>query len=126
MGDHCLRSRNCINAIVAGKHPELQWLDMDAAIRHCTYGLGIWEWANNDQSGKPDVVMACCDRVPTLETLAAVDFLRSQAPDLKIRAVNLVDLMTLQPASKHTLGLPDKEHDAIFTADQPVMFAFHG
>ncbi len=126
VGDHCLRSRNYINVIVAGKHPELQWLDMEAAIRHCTYGLGIWEWASNDQGGEPDVVMACCGDVPTLETLAAVDFLRRHVPDLKIRVVNVVDLMTLQPASEHPHGLPDKEYDAIFTTDKPVIFAFHG
>jgi xylulose-5-phosphate/fructose-6-phosphate phosphoketolase len=99
---------------------------MEAAIRHCTYGLGIWEWASNDQGGEPDVVMACCGDVPTLETLAAVDFLRRHVPDLKIRVVNVVDLMTLQPASEHPHGLPDKEYDAIFTTDKPIIFAFHG
>ena len=126
VADHCLRSRNYVNVIVAGKHPELQWLDMDAAVRHCTLGLGIWDWASNDQGAEPDVVMACCGDVPTLETLAAVDLLRRHVPDLKIRVVNVVDLMTLQPSTEHPHGLSDKEYDAIFTSDRPIIFAFHG
>jgi xylulose-5-phosphate/fructose-6-phosphate phosphoketolase len=124
--DHCLRSRNYINVIVAGKQPALQWLDMDAAILHCTEGIGIWKWASNDEGLEPDVVMACCGDVPTLETLAAVDLLRHNVPDLKIRVVNVVDLMTLQPQTEHPHGLSDREFDSIFTADKPVVFAFHG
>jgi xylulose-5-phosphate/fructose-6-phosphate phosphoketolase len=124
--DHCLRSRQYVNVIVAGKQPELQWLEMDAAIKHCTAGVGIWEWASNDQGSEPDVVMACAGDVPTLETLAAVDFLRSQFLDLKIRVVNVVDLMTLQPQSEHPHGLSDWDFDSIFTTDKPVIFAFHG
>ncbi|HTW69813.1 MAG TPA: phosphoketolase family protein [Acetobacteraceae bacterium] len=124
--DHCLRSRNYVNVIVAGKQPELQWLDMDAAIRHCTVGIGIWTWASNDAGVEPDVVMACAGDVPTLETLAAVDLLRTHLPDLKIRVVNVVDLMTLQPDTEHSHGLSDREFDSIFTATAPVIFAFHG
>ena len=124
--DHCLRSRNYVNVIVAGKQPELQWLTMDEAIRHCTLGIGIWEWASSDKGSEPDVVLACCGDVPTLETLAAVDLLRSLAPDLKVRVVNVVDLMRLQPASEHPHGLSDKEFDALFTPDKPISFAFHG
>ncbi|MGP6190719.1 MAG: phosphoketolase [Vulcanimicrobiaceae bacterium] len=124
--DHCLRSRNYVNVIVAGKQPELQWLDMDAAIAHCTTGLGIWEWASNDQDGEPDVVMACAGDVPTLETLAAVDLLRRHLPDLRIRVVNVVDLMVLQPQSEHPHGLSDRDFDSIFTADKPIVFAYHG
>ena len=124
--DHCLRSRNYVNVIVAGKQPELQWLDMDAAIKHCTAGLGIWEWASNDKGGNPDVVMACCGDVPTLETLAAVEILRQNFPELKIRVVNVVDLMTLQPQSEHPHGISDKDFDVIFTRDKPIIFAFHG
>ncbi|HYM11740.1 MAG TPA: phosphoketolase family protein [Bryobacterales bacterium] len=126
VADHCLRSRHYINVIVAGKHPELQWLDIDAAIEHCTAGIGIWDWASNDQGGEPDVVMACSGDVPTLETLAAVDLLRKHLPDLKIRVVNVVDLMTLQPSSEHPHGLSDRDFDSIFTADKPIVFAFHG
>jgi xylulose-5-phosphate/fructose-6-phosphate phosphoketolase len=126
VADHCLRSRQYVNVIIAGKQPELQWLDMDAAIEHCTAGLGIWEWASNDRGGEPDVVMACAGDVPTLETLAAVDFLKSHFPDLKIRVVNVVDLMTLQPHSEHPHGLTDVEFDSIFTTDKPIIFAFHG
>jgi xylulose-5-phosphate/fructose-6-phosphate phosphoketolase len=126
VADHCLRSRQYINVIIAGKQPELQWLDMDAAVEHCTAGLGIWEWASNDRGSEPDVVMACAGDVPTLETLAAVDFLRSHFPDLKIRVVNVVDLMTLQPQSEHPHGLSDWDFDSIFTADKPTIFAFHG
>ena len=124
--DHCLRSRNYVNVIVAGKQPELQWLDLDAAIKHCTAGLGIWEWASNDQGADPDVVMACCGDVPTLETLAAVEILRQHFPDLKIRVINVVDLMTLQPQSEHPHGLSDKDFDVLFTKDKPIIFAFHG
>ena len=124
--DHCLRSRNYVNVIVAGKQPELQWLDMDSAIKHCTTGLGIWEWASNDQGCDPDVVMACCGDVPTLETLAAVEILRQHFPDLKIRVINVVDLMTLQPQSEHPHGLSDKDFDILFTRDKPIIFAFHG
>ena len=124
--DHCLRSRNYVNVIVAGKQPESQWLTMDAAIRHCTVGIGIWTWASNDEGVEPDVVMACAGDVPTLETLAAVDLLRTHLPDLKVRVVNVVDLMTLQPATEHPHGLSDREFDSIFTPDRPVIFAFHG
>jgi xylulose-5-phosphate/fructose-6-phosphate phosphoketolase len=124
--DHCLRSHNDINVIVAGKQPELQWLDMDAAIRHCTAGLGIWQWASNDAGGDPDVVMACCGDVPTLETLAAVKILRQQFPELKIRVINVVNLMTLQPQSEHPHGISDKDFDVLFTRDRPIIFAFHG
>jgi xylulose-5-phosphate/fructose-6-phosphate phosphoketolase len=124
--DHCLRSRNYVNVIVAGKQPALQWLDIDSAIRHCTAGIGIWEWASNDQGSEPDVVMACAGDVPTVETLAAVDFIRQRLPDLKVRVVNVVDLMTLQPSSEHPHGLPDREFDSIFTTDKPIVFAFHG
>ncbi|WP_445171047.1 phosphoketolase [Microcoleus sp.] len=124
--DHCLRSRHYVNVIIAGKQPALQYLDMDAAIKHCTAGIGIWEWASNDKGGEPDVVMACAGDVPTLETLAAVDILRRDYPDLKVRVVNVVDLMTIQPASEHPHGLSDKDFDALFTKDKPVIFAFHG
>ncbi|MDR3387597.1 MAG: phosphoketolase family protein [Rudaea sp.] len=124
--DHCLRSRNYVNVIVSGKQPEWQWLDMDAAVRHCAAGVGIWEWASNDEGGEPDVVMACCGDVPTLETLAAVKLLRGQFPDLKIRVINVVDLMKLQPQSEHPHGLSDKDFDVLFTKDKPVIFAYHG
>ncbi|MGA2594405.1 MAG: phosphoketolase, partial [Bryobacteraceae bacterium] len=124
--DHCLRSRHYVNVIVAGKQPALQWLDMESAIAHCITGIGIWEWASTDNGVEPDVVMACCGDVPTLETLAAVDLLRRDLPDLKIRVVNVVDLMTLQPSTEHPHGLSDREFDSIFTADKPVVFAFHG
>ncbi len=124
--DHCLRTRNCINVIVAGKQPELQWLDMDAAVKHCTAGAGIWEWAGTGEPGEPDVVMACCGDIPTLETLAAVEILRENFPDLKIRVVNVVDLMTLQPPGEHPHGLSDPDFDRLFTRDKPVIFAFHG
>lgn len=124
--DHCLRSRNYVNVIVAGKQPEQQWLDMDSAIKHCTAGLGIWEWASNDQGGEPDVVMACAGDVPTLETLAAVQILRQHFPELKIRVINVLDLMTLQPQSEHPHGLSDKDFDVLFTKDKPTIFAFHG
>lgn len=124
--EHCLRSRNDVNVIVASKQPELQWLDMDAAIKHCAAGVGIWAWASNDQDSEPDVVMACCGGVPTLETLAAVDLLRKHCPSLKIRVINVVDLMTLQPENEHPHGLSDKEFDSLFPKATPVIFAFHG
>ncbi|HTE43394.1 MAG TPA: phosphoketolase family protein [Steroidobacteraceae bacterium] len=124
--DHCLRSRNYVNVIVSGKQPEWQWLNMDAAIAHCTAGIGIWEWASSDMGGDPDVVMACCGDVPTLETLAAVQLLREQFPDLKVRVVNVVDLMKLQPQSEHPHGLSDKDFDVLFTKDKPIVFAYHG
>ena len=126
VADHCLRSRHYVNVIVAGKQPELQWLDMEAAIAHCTSGIGIWSWASTDQDCEPDVVMACAGDVPTLETLAAVDLLRQRFPDIKIRLVNIVDLMTLQPSSEHPHGLSDREFDSMFTTDKPVIFAYHG
>jgi xylulose-5-phosphate/fructose-6-phosphate phosphoketolase len=124
--DHCLRSRNHVNVIVAGKQSAPQWLDMDAAVKHCTAGIGIWEWASNDRNSEPDVVMACCGDVPTLETLAAVSLLRRYLPDVKVRVVNVVDLMKLQPSAEHPNGLSDKDFDALFTTDKPVIFAFHG
>lgn len=124
--DHCLRSRNYINVIVAGKQSAPQWLTMDQAVKHCTMGLGIWEWASNDAGVEPDVVMACCGDVPTLETLAAVDLLRKHLPELKIRVVNVVNLMRLQPPNEHPHGLSDRDFDAIFTKDKPIIFAFHG
>ncbi len=124
--DHCLKSRNYVNVIVAGKQPALQYLDMDSALKHCSSGIGIWEWASSDRGAKPDVVMACAGDVPTLETLAAVDLLRDQAPDLKIRVINVVDLMTLQPREEHPHGLSDADFDALFTRDKPIIFAFHG
>ncbi len=124
--DHCLRSWDRINVIVAGKQPEPQWLGMDAAIKHCERGLGIWTFASNDRGGEPDVVMACAGDVPTLECMAAVDLLRQHLPDLRIRVINVVDLMTLQPKTQHPHGLPDADFDALFTTDKPVIFAFHG
>jgi xylulose-5-phosphate/fructose-6-phosphate phosphoketolase len=124
--DHCLRSRNYVNVVVAGKQLQWQWLDMDSAVKHCTAGIGIWEWASNDRGSEPDVVMACCGDVPTVETLAAVDYLRRYAPQLKIRVINVVDLMKLQPASEHPHGLSDDDFDVLFTTDKPVIFAFHG
>ena len=124
--DHCLRSRNHVNVIVAGKQSAPQWLDMDAAVKHCTAGIGIWEWASNDRNGEPDVVMACCGDVPTMETLAAVSLLRRYLPSVKVRVVNVVDLMKLQPSAEHPNGLSDKDFDALFTTDKPIIFAFHG
>jgi xylulose-5-phosphate/fructose-6-phosphate phosphoketolase len=124
--NHCLHSRDYVNVIVAGKQPAPQWLDMDAAVKHCTAGIGIWDWASNDQGGEPDVVMACAGDVPTLETLAAVSLLRTHLPQLKIRLINVVDLMTLQPSSEHPHGLRDAEFDVLFTKDKPIVFAFHG
>jgi xylulose-5-phosphate/fructose-6-phosphate phosphoketolase len=126
VADHCLRSRSYVNVIVAGKQPSLQWLDMEAAVKHCTAGIGIWKWASNDQDSEPDVVMACCGDVPTLETLAAVDILRRRIPQVRIRVVNVVDLMTLQPSTEHPHGLSDREFDSLFTLDKPIVFAFHG
>jgi len=124
--DRCLRSRNLVNVIVAGKQPAPQWLSMEQALKHCERGIGIWEWASNDRGGDPDVVMACCGDVPTLETLAAVDLLRRYTPGLKVRVVNVVDLMTLQPQREHPSGLSDADFDALFTRDRPIVFAFHG
>jgi xylulose-5-phosphate/fructose-6-phosphate phosphoketolase len=124
--DHCLRSRHYVNVVVAGKHPAPQWLSMDAAVKHCSEGIGIWQWASNDQHAEPDLVMACAGDVPTLETLAAVSILRQQLPDLKVRVVNVVDLMKLQPTSEHPHGLNDSDFDSLFTRDKPVIFAFHG
>jgi xylulose-5-phosphate/fructose-6-phosphate phosphoketolase len=125
VADHCLRSRNYVNVIVAGKQPALNYLSMEDAVLHCTRGIGIWEWASNDD-GKPDVVLACCGDTPTLETLAAVDILRQHLPDLKVRVVNVVDLMRLQPDAEHPHGLSDHEFDALFTIDRPIVFAYHG
>jgi xylulose-5-phosphate/fructose-6-phosphate phosphoketolase len=128
VGDHCLRSRNYVNVIVAGKQPQAQWLSMDEAIIHCTRGAGIWEWASSDGDGNgaPDVVLACCGDTPTLETLAAVSQLRQYLPSLRVRVVNVVDLMRLQPAAEHPHGMSDAEFDALFTVDRPVIFAYHG
>jgi len=126
VADQCLRSRNFVNVIVAGKQLQPQYLDMDAAIKHCAAGVGIWSWASNDHGAEPDVVMACCGDVPTMETLAAVGLLRELFPDLKVRVVNVVDLMTLQPATEHPHGLSDRDFDTIFTRDKPIIFAYHG
>jgi xylulose-5-phosphate/fructose-6-phosphate phosphoketolase len=126
VADHCLRSRNYVNVIVAGKQPALNYLSIDEAIIHCTRGAGIWDWASNDEHGEPDVVMACCGDIPTLETLAAVSLLREQLPELKVRVVNVVDLMRLQPDSEHPHGMPDAEFDSVFTHSRPVVFAYHG
>jgi xylulose-5-phosphate/fructose-6-phosphate phosphoketolase len=126
VADKCLRSRDLINVIVAGKQPQTQFLDMDSAIKHCAAGVGIWEWASSDRGGEPDVVMACAGDVPTLETLAAVLLLRERFPDLRVRVVNVVDLMTLQPESEHPHGLSDRDFDTIFTRDKPIIFAYHG
>ncbi len=124
--DHCLRSRNYVNVVVAGKAPSPQWLDMDAAVQHCATGVGVWKWASSDDGGSPDVVMACCGDVPTRETLAAVTILRKHLPELKVRVVNVVDLMKLQPTSEHPHGLPDEDFDRLFTRDRPIIFAHHG
>jgi xylulose-5-phosphate/fructose-6-phosphate phosphoketolase len=124
--DHCLRSRNYVNLVVAGKQPAPQWLNMDQAVKHCTAGIGIWDWASNDQGGDPDVVMACCGDVPTLECLAAVEMLRKHLSELKVRVINVVDLMKLQPASEHPHGMNDQDFDILFTKDKPIVFAFHG
>ena len=124
--DHCIKSRNYVNVMVASKHPRPQWLTMDQAVKHCTQGIGIWDWASNDQGEEPDVVMACCGDTPTLETLAAVTILRKELPELKIRVVNVVDLMKLQPHGEHPHGLTDEDYDSLFTKDKPIIFAFHG
>jgi xylulose-5-phosphate/fructose-6-phosphate phosphoketolase len=124
--DHCLRSRNYVNVVVAGKQPAPNWLTMDQAVKHCSEGLGIWEWASNDNGAEPDVVMACCGDVPTLETLAAVELIRKEIPELKVRVINVVDLMKLQPASEHPHGLSDRDFEVLFTKDKPIIFAFHG
>jgi xylulose-5-phosphate/fructose-6-phosphate phosphoketolase len=124
--DHCLRSRNYVNVVVAGKQPAPQWLTMDQAIKHCTAGLSIWDWASSDQGHEPDVVMACCGDVPTMETLAAVDLIRQYLPALKVRVINIVNLMRLQHQSDHPHGLSDHDFDVLFTKDKPVIFAFHG
>jgi xylulose-5-phosphate/fructose-6-phosphate phosphoketolase len=126
VADHCLRSRNYVNVIVAGKNPAPSWLTMDQAIAHCRRGIGVWEWASTDEGTEPDVVLGCAGDVPTLETLAAADLLRTHLPGLKVRVVNVVDLMRLQPASEHPHGLPDNEFDTLFTRDKPIVFAFHG
>ena len=124
--DHCIQSRNYINVMIASKLPRPQWLNMDEAIKHCTHGIGIWQWASNDQGAEPDAVLACCGDTPTLETLAAVTILRHYLPDLKIRVINVVDLMKLQPHTEHPHGLTDEDYDALFTKDTPIIFAFHG
>ncbi len=126
VADHCLRTRQYVNVIVAGKQPALQYLDQQAALVHCTKGIGIWDWASSDEDGEPDVVMACAGDVPTMETLAAVEILRGWFPDLRIRVVNVVDLMRLQDEREHPHGLDDAAFDALFTADKPVVFAYHG
>jgi len=124
--DHCLRTRDYVNVVVAGKHALPQWLTMDAAIAHCAQGIGVWPWASNDQDGEPDLVMACCGDTPTLEVLAATSILRTHLPDLRIRVINVVDLMKLQSQSEHPHGLSDAAFDALFTRDRPVIFGFHG
>jgi xylulose-5-phosphate/fructose-6-phosphate phosphoketolase len=124
--DHCLRSRNYVNVVIAGKYQAPQWLTMDEAILHCQQGIGVWKWASNDNDHEPDVVMACCGDVPTLETLAAVSILRKHLPDLKIRVINVVDLMKLEPETEHPHGLSEVGFDALFTKNKPVVFAFHG
>jgi xylulose-5-phosphate/fructose-6-phosphate phosphoketolase len=126
VANHCLRSRHYVNVIVAGKQPALNYLPMDEAILHCTRGIGIWQWASTDDDGKPDVVLSCAGDVPTLETLAAADILRQRLPDLKVRVVNVVDLMRLQDEREHPHGLPDREFDSLFTTDKPIIFAYHG
>jgi xylulose-5-phosphate/fructose-6-phosphate phosphoketolase len=126
IADRCLRSRDRVNVIVAGKQPCPQWLDMDAAARHCSVGIGIWEWASNDSGSEPDIVMACAGDVPTIETLAAVELLAEHVPELRVRVINVVDLMTLQPREEHPDGLTDKDFDSLFTTDKPIVFAFHG
>jgi xylulose-5-phosphate/fructose-6-phosphate phosphoketolase len=126
VADHCLRSRNYVNVIVAGKQPALQYLDLEAAVEHCAAGIGIWEWASTDRGAEPDVVMASAGEVPTLETLAAVSLLRQRAPELKVRVINVVDLMRLQSAEQHPHGLSDRDFDALFTTDKPIIFAYHG
>ena len=122
----CLNSKNLVNIIIAGKQPELQWLNKEQAVKHCSAGIGIWEWASNDQDSKPDVILACSGDVPTLETMAAVDLLHQYAPEIKIRVINVVDLMTLQPHEEHPHGLTNSDFNALFETDIPVIFAFHG
>ena len=124
--DHCIKSRNYINVLVTSRHPRPQWLTMDEAIKHCTHGIGIWQWASNDQGAEPDAVLACCGETPTLETLAAVTILRRYLPELKVRVINVVDLMKLQPHTEHPHGLTDEDYDVLFTKDKPIIFAFHG
>ena len=126
VADHCLRSTNDINVIVADKQSHLQYLDMDAAIRHCTKGIGIWEWASNDDGSEPDAVVAGCGDVPTQEALAAVALLREHFPELKVRFINVVDLYRMTPSSEHPHGLPDRDFDSLFTTDRPIIFNFHG
>jgi xylulose-5-phosphate/fructose-6-phosphate phosphoketolase len=126
VADHCLRSRDYVNVIVAGKQPAPQWLTMDEAVLHCTRGIGVWDWASTDEGHDPDVVLACAGDVPTLEAIAAAGLLREHLPGLRVRLVNVVDLMRLQPAAEHPHGLPDSEFDALFTVDRPVVFAYHG
>jgi xylulose-5-phosphate/fructose-6-phosphate phosphoketolase len=126
VADHCLRSRHYVNLIVAGKQPALDYLTMEEAVFHCTRGAGVWDWASSDSGAEPDVVLACAGDVPTLETLAAASILRERIPNLRVRVVNVVDLMRLQPASEHPHGMADHEFDALFTADRPVIFAYHG
>ena len=126
VADHCLRSRHYVNVIVAGKQPALDYLSIEEAVLHCTRGIGIWEWASNDEGGEPEVVLACCGDIPTLETLAAAAILRDRLAELRVRVVNVVDLMRLQPASEHTHGLSDRDFDSLFTRDKPVVFAYHG
>ena len=124
--DHCLKSKNYVNAIVASKHPRPQWLTMEQAVKHCTQGIGIWDWASTDTGEEPDIVLACCGDTPTLEALAAVDILHREMPEVKVRFVNVVDLMKMEPKNKHPHGLSDVEYDTIFTKDKPIVFAFHG
>ena len=124
--DHCVRSRNYVNVIIASKHPRPQWLTMEQAVKHCTQGIGIWEWASNDAGTEPDVVMACAGETPTLETLAAVSILNQELPEVRIRVINVVDLFKLQPQSEHPHGLSDAEYDMLFTKNKPIIFNFHG
>jgi xylulose-5-phosphate/fructose-6-phosphate phosphoketolase len=126
VADHCLRSRDYVNVVVAGKQPALNYLDMDAAIAHCSRGAGVWDWASNEEDLEPDVVLGCCGDIPTLETLAAASILRERLPDLRVRFVNVVDLMRLQPESEHPHGLSDADFDALFTTSRPIVFAYHG
>ena len=124
--DHCLKTKNYINVIVASKHPRMQWLSMEEAVIHCTKGIGIWSWAGNDEGEEPDIVMACCGDTPTLEVLAATNILIKNFPELKVRVVNVVDLMKLESSEKHPHGLSNNEYDGLFTKDKPIIFAFHG
>jgi len=124
--DHCIQSKDYINVIIASKHPRPQWLSMEEAVIHCTQGIGIWKWASNDENNEPDIIMACCGDTPTIETLAATSILREYFPELKIRVINVVDLMRLQSNTEHPHGLSDEDYDALFTKDKPIIFAFHG